>query len=374
MLTNEQARHEISQFASALAWQESGKIDITSWTGGNMPRSMGIFRNNMITEYLETEYLQIPTNEKAKAALAFFREGISLDNPFYAFLSFYKAFSVAIPKTERGAWITNNLDFIKNPRAKERLEELKKTEKDIGVYLFKRGRHAIAHADQEPFVNPDSTDDHYRLSLDLPLMRNFAELAMEEKLELLKKQTIYRKHLYELEGFRSLLTNEEISKFTQGQGNELHITINLPEYFTILAKKEHQQFAFEKMFIVSSTCVDFGLEIIFESESRTVRLRINADFSKEELNFDPILDLQIKPHRTQIKSIEEEIIANEFQHCILSNGHLEIWDPFKKSRFACSSGYLPRNCMVNDEYFKNQIRSLELLKSELNSKVRFILF
>ena len=138
LITNEQARHEISQFASALAWQEGGKIDITSWTGGNLPRSMGIFRNNMITEYLETEHLQIPNNEKAQAALAFFREGISLDNPFYAFLSFYKAFSVAVPKTERGTWITNNLNSIIYPRAKDRLEELKKAVPGVSRILCKR--------------------------------------------------------------------------------------------------------------------------------------------------------------------------------------------------------------------------------------------
>ena len=48
------------------------------------------------------------------------------------------------------------------------------TKYDVGDYLYEQCRHQIAHADREPFVNPDDTDGHFRLQQDIPLMKNFA--------------------------------------------------------------------------------------------------------------------------------------------------------------------------------------------------------
>lgn len=95
-LSHKEARKEIMRFASALSWREGSKVEIIMWSGGNIPRSMGIMRNNQITDYLDEDHLPMPREGSEKTALAFYREGVSLDNPFYSFLSFYKAFSVAI--------------------------------------------------------------------------------------------------------------------------------------------------------------------------------------------------------------------------------------------------------------------------------------
>lgn len=81
------------RFASALSWRESEKVEIVMWSAGNLPRSMGLSRNNSITEFLESEHLPLAQSEAALSALAFYREGVSLDNPFYSFLSLYKAFT-----------------------------------------------------------------------------------------------------------------------------------------------------------------------------------------------------------------------------------------------------------------------------------------
>lgn len=181
-LDHDQARREIMRFASALAWREQAKIEILEWTGGLSPRSIGIMRNNIVSDYMCPENLPSVIDDKAATALAFYREGVSLDNPFYAFLSFYKAFSVAIQNgSDRGTWISSNLRKIYFPRAKERLVELDNQGITVGTYLFEQGRNAIAHADREPFINPDNADDYYRLSLDLPLMHNFAVLAIKER-------------------------------------------------------------------------------------------------------------------------------------------------------------------------------------------------
>lgn len=108
-LSVDAAKKVILEFASALAWLEGGKLEIVHWTGGDRPRSMGIMRNNGISNYLDPEHIPQHLSENARTALAFFREGISLENPFYSFFSLYKAFTVAISNAKsRGIWMNAN--------------------------------------------------------------------------------------------------------------------------------------------------------------------------------------------------------------------------------------------------------------------------
>jgi hypothetical protein len=361
-LTRIQTRREIMRFASSLSWREGGKIEIVAWTGGNIPRSMGIMRNNTVIDYMSSEFLPSLTDETNAAALAFYREGVSLDNPFYAFLSFYKAFSVAVPNGRtRGQWLKDKTAAIDDPDAKERIKELESKGIDVSDYIYKQGRHAIAHADKEPFVNPDNTDDRYRLSLDLCVMRNFAELAIEDKLGIKRRNTISREHLYELEGFRSLIPKEIVDQYKRGEGAKVKSQIDMPELFTLLAQKRHEQFPLGQMKIVQAICFEYGLIIDFESTQGIIRLRVILNFATEKLLFDPLQHLVVGSGRGNQDAIREELSALRFSRCILSNGHLEIWDPIKDIRLGCSEGYIPVNCRIDDDYFDEQTRVLEAI-------------
>ena len=254
------------RFASALSWRDKGKLEIVAWTGGNHPRSMGIMRNNTVTDYMSSDFLPLLTDDTCATALAFYREGVSLDNPFYAFLSFYKAFSVAVSDGRaRGQWIKDKKNNIDDPDAKKRLEELESNDVDVSIYLYDQGRHAVAHADREPFANPDSTDDHFRFSCDLCLMRNFTELAIEDKLGIKRRCTISREHLYELEGFRNLISKEIIDCFKHGEGTNAKFEINIPKFSTLLAQKRHEQFPLYQMKILQTICFEHGLVFDFGS-------------------------------------------------------------------------------------------------------------
>jgi hypothetical protein len=361
-LTREEARREIMRFASALSWHERGKIEIVTWTGGNIPRSMGIMRNNGIVDYLSSEHLPTAINDKSAAALAFYREGVSLDNPFYAFFSFYKAFSVAIPDGQkRSQWIKAKRSEIDNTDAKKRAEDLESQGIDVGNYLYEQGRHAIAHADREPFVNPDNTDDHFRLSLDLPLMRNFTELAIEDRLGIKRRNTVYREHLFELQGFRNLIPKDVIDSFKRLDGKDVTFEMDLPDHFTLIAQKGHEQFPLEQMKIVQAICISNGLVIDLESPHATIKARVILNFADEKMVFDPLQHFGIISNREKQESVQEELAAVQFYRCILSNGHLEIWDPVKNKRLGCSEAYIPINCMVNDDFFNQLINELEVL-------------
>ena len=365
-LSKEEARREIMKLASAIAWQEGSKLEIVGWMGGNLPRSMGIARNCGVTEYLDGEYLAAPENDSARAALAFYREGMSLDNPFYAFLSFFKAFSVAVPDgRERNKWMTDHRDSLNINDAKERLDELEAQGDEVGAYIYKQCRHAIAHADREPFVNPDDTDDHYRLTKDLPLMRNFARIAIEESFGIKSRMTIYREHLHELEGFREIIPDEIIDAFKQRKSAPEFTELEFPDEIMLVGKRGHESYPLSNMVALRCGWTDDGLLLDFRSSSGGTGVRVILDFLNEKLIFDPMNGIGMSSNRSDLQRTQEELAMLKFQRCVLSNGHLEIWDVQTEKRLGCSESYMPLNCMVNTEFFDEETEELEKIISSL---------
>lgn len=362
-LSEEQGRVEIMRFASALAWQEGAKIEIVMWSGGNLPRQTGRAMNLTVREFLDVDWLQSPESDAARTALALYREGISLDNPFYAFLSLYKAFSVAVPSRDRGEWMARK-HVLRNDRAKKRLEELERDGHNVGDYLHTQGRHAVAHADREPFVDPDSTDDNFRLQQDLPLMRNFAELAIEETFGVYKSQTIYENHLYQLAGFRTLMSPPVVATLKQGGGVLLKPSVRWPKQWLILAVRAHEQRPLIGMEPTSAIWQQTGLTLKFRSSGGVVELSVQLDFPNERLLFEPLVHFKITSLRVTRGQIEEELAAIQFYYAVLANGHLELWDAVAERRLGRTDGYIPMNMMINFEWFKTQIAELEGLLNQ----------
>lgn len=347
-LVDADARKEILEFASAVSWKEGKKIEVVQWAGGNLPRSMGIMQNGVQTEYLSDDFLPVTSDENAMAALAFYREGISLDNPFYGFLSFYKAFSIAISnRDERKGWLTKNKSKLDNIRSRGRLSELENQNFDVGIYLYEQGRNAVAHADREPFVNPDNTDDHLRFIKDLPLMQNFVELSIEEIFGLKRPSTIYRDHLYELSGFRELLPTAALEFFKLGKGSLDDLEIEIPDSFLILARRMHQQFSLGEMKVVSLHADETGLVIECTSSHEIVLMRFYLDFKNERLEFDPLKDFRVKSNRETHEQISEELMGVQFFRAIFSNGEVEVWDSQREIRLGSSDSYMPVNIYMD---------------------------
>jgi len=353
-----QARSEIMRFASALVWNAPAKLEIVSWTGGNLPRQMGFAKNRVIQDHLDTERLPLPARSSARTALALFRESTSLDNPFYAFLSLYKAFGVAVPPKERAAFIRANRDRG-GKRGKERIAAIEREGHAIDQYLYEQGRHAIAHADRDPSVDPDSTDDHYRIQQDLPVMEGFARLAIEMNLGVKTAQTIYLEHLYELEGFRDLLSPGALHTVRCGAGAPLGENIQWPNKWLILAVQGVKQYPLPEMAPTMAFWCGSLLSMTYESINRGIRLSVLLDFQGERLIFDPIAHLLVNGSRSNRRLIDDELAALRFQLGILGNGHIEIWDADRECRLGRSETCLPVNCMVNFDFFEKEFAILE---------------
>lgn len=364
-LSAEQARKEIMRLCSALSWQEGAGLAVVAWGGGNLPRPIGVRMGRVITDFLDVEQLQVANTDIDAAALALYREGLSLDNPFYGFLSLYKAISVVIPKgKERGAWISGALDRLDDHRAKERRDVLRASGTDVGLYLQNECRNAIAHAGRQPYVNPDEADDHFRLTRDLPLLRNLAELAIEERTQLRRSHTLWREHLYELAGFKEFLPAAIVKALAESEPLPEGTTVEMPELYTIVARRGSETFPFENMHPQIIGQVTGGMVLDFVTNDEAVRVRTELSFAQERLGFDPVRGIGFTPNRDDSKFVQYEIAVLRFSRCILSNGHLEIWNQEDEALLGCSEACIPVNCFVNNEFYEAELGKLEALLGE----------
>ena len=71
-----------------MSWAEGGGIEIIAWGGGNVPRPIHMRRGRSVVDFLEADHLPHVETDEDRAALALYREGISLDNPFDSLLTF----------------------------------------------------------------------------------------------------------------------------------------------------------------------------------------------------------------------------------------------------------------------------------------------
>jgi hypothetical protein len=361
-LDSTEARKRIMRFCSALAWAEGAGIEILIWGGGHLPRPIHIGHGRSVVDYLQTDHLPKPANGESRAALALYREGIALDNPFYAFLSLYKAISVILPKgKERAEWIDATLIDLDDRQAKERRDILIANGIDVGQYIWEEGRNAVAHAERQPYVNPDEVDDHFRLRQDVPLLKNLAELAIERKAGVRRSHTIWREHLYELEGFRRILPANVLRMLEHTEPVPEGTTIEMPDRFTVVARRGAEVHAFKdlKPEIVGQT--QGGMILDFLSEDESVRFRTLLDFAAEKLGFDAVRGIGFVPDRSSKQRVQAEIDVLQFQRCILSNGRLEVWNPDTDTMLGQSETCIPLNCFVNHEFYKSELQTLDEL-------------
>jgi hypothetical protein len=155
-------------------------------------------------------------------ALALMREGRGINHVGYAFLSFYRVLETAIPDDQkRIAWIAGAIAGLTGHGIKEALDGIKAkgitTPDDIGAHLFRSGRCAMAHGARKPIIDPDKPSDLRRLGSELPIVRALATRAIEDIFGVETRGTQYRKHLYELAGFKEILGPEILVGWSRGR-------------------------------------------------------------------------------------------------------------------------------------------------------------
>jgi hypothetical protein len=224
----------LMRFVSVLSWvEERGFMVEGGMGGGNLPRPMGRDKERgfAICDEFDLSYLPEVTDEKPMLALALMREGRGLNHIGYAFLSFYRVLEVAFTTDkQRIAWISASLLNLTGHGVSEALAGITAQGiTDIGLHLFQSGRCAMAHANRHPIVDPDKPADTRRLASELPIVRALAVKAIEEAFGVETSGTNYRKHLYELVGFKKILGPDIVRHVQNGTTVPGQPTLQTPD-------------------------------------------------------------------------------------------------------------------------------------------------
>jgi hypothetical protein len=364
-------RRLLSHFLSSLSWVEGGGITVEYWSGESRAHPMGEGRmGGLVTSQFELDYLPDPTDQRVRWALAFYREGLSLErhNVAYATLSFFKILNiVASTGPKQKAWINSNfMHFGSNNHVKfeltRRLVELKNSgTTDIGEYLYASCRCAVAHAGTNPTVDPENADDMERLSKDLPLIRALAAHVIEKELNIRSRHTVWDEHLYELAGFKEVLGPATTDRLKMKDNTVKPEELVAIDRVRIGIKNREAYPALDRLSVRCTAVGDGKVEITAGSEGGVVQVDFTLDFPQERLMFDwngggfRIADDGTEVGARQIAS------ALTFLIDYIGNGKLQVFDAKTGLLLGRKDAYLPVNIMPHRaaEYFNDQIEKCE---------------
>ena len=227
----------VLRFLSTLSWVE-GRGFIVEGGGlsyGNLPRPLGRNKEHgfSVCDEFDLSYFPEVIDEKAMLALGLMREGRGLNHVGYSFLSFYKILETAFPRDgKRIAWIAASIAGLTGFGVKEALDGIRgqgiSSSEDIGAHLFRSGRCAVAHGARKPIVDPDKPGDLRRLGSELPIVRALAVKAIEDVIGVETRATNFRKHLYELSGFKNILGPDIVSNLHNSTAPTGSLTLKIP--------------------------------------------------------------------------------------------------------------------------------------------------
>lgn len=207
----------LREFLSGYSWiRGTGVSELFSSFNSAAPVTIGKSQCRMIND-APVEHIPALNDPKARLALALYREAMAVNLIPYKLLGFFKVLNVVFPNgPAQKEWINSVLEELNDSQVVLRISEIRSNEGDVGYYLYTSGRCAVAHAYNDPLVNPDAPDDLRRLSKDLPVVKALAETLIEKKLGVRSYSTILEEHLYELEGFRDLFGERVVQLIKAG--------------------------------------------------------------------------------------------------------------------------------------------------------------
>jgi hypothetical protein len=354
----EELQKRILRFLSVISWVQGKGAILHSFSGGGLPYPLTLNKQAgySICDCLDLPYLPKVDSDRARLALALMREGRGLNHSAFSFLSFFRVVEIVFGDGhERRQWMASAIDSLSSLRAKEAIKELQeKGVTDIGQHLFKSGRCAIAHAKGKPIIDPDDPSDARRLYRELPIIEALAEIVIEKHLGIKTSSTVYKEHLYELNGFKSALGSEVISKITNNEPITPDLKIKLPAIaIRLRGIKSFKSLEYLIPFQIQQ--LDNRLIVIYTKPDGDLHFKFTLNFSDERLEFD-IHD--------GIFGIRDDGSANfadsksditEFAKEYYLNGRLEIIDLSNNIVFARKDAFIPENVIVQPQVFDQEI-------------------
>ena len=363
-MSRQDCERHLMRFLSILSWVEKHGARVEYFTGGSVPQPMGWEKERgfVICEEFDTSYFPEPASEKALLALALMREGRGLNHPGYAFLSFYRVLEVALPtRRQRDAWVKTRLQgSLRDHVGNTALEELRKRGvENIGDHLYQSNRCAVAHAAEEPVIDPDNPEDFRRLSSELAIISSLAALAIEELLGVETNQTVWEKHYYELAGFKHVFGAEIVDQVKKGEQVPDGHMVEFPELSVQLRKHEPYK-PLERMRPFGLRQIGTTIHIGLKSLSERARFLCILDFEQERLHFNIHTDLTINRDDGSPEYAEEMAELVRFQVDYIGNGQLHIYETDTGALVSRKDAFIPTNYFADHDsaraeivYYKN---------------------
>jgi hypothetical protein len=357
-VTSRDARDLIMRFGSALTWSEGHSFEVTTWMGASHAIRIGRRRGNVIRNFMEPELLPAIPDDDAATALAFYREGISSDNNFYAFLSLYKVLSfIHRDGKQRGAWIEKTLPTLTEANAQNRIQELTNEGINAPEYLRDDGRHAIAHAEKDVFVNPDKLVDHERIYRDLPIMRALARKAIEERFQIYPNLSRDKPEGNEVPGFEHILGPELIAQL-MGKDDIDACNVEVPDHVTALIRRGNRIIVFEGMTLTEMKRFEEGCAFKVVNQDDTFFIAVGIDLKNHKLLYEPQGNCGVKLNKKSRSSVALAQKVQEFNWLYYGNGSLELWDADKDELLGVTEPYIPMNMMQD-------YKAMEKMRAEM---------
>lgn len=189
----EAAERVLMRFISSLAWVYREGILTSGIATSGQARPLGCSGWEMQPAprtAFDLIGLPAPAEPRGQLALALMRDGWSINSPAYAFLSFYRAFEVAVqdPKARQRWFQEDRLSQLHraNVATHVALERLNfASAQALGQRLFKERRHPIAHGMNPPHViSPDDIATLRELQSEKEIMGAVASIAIQEMLNI----------------------------------------------------------------------------------------------------------------------------------------------------------------------------------------------
>ena len=357
------------RFLSELAWLFNDRVEVLTYGGSSNCRIPVQTWNRKFNRILNTihleDYEQVAFNNEQKLALGIYREGISSNSKFYEFLSYFKIINMKNhTSSAQENWINNNIHKLHS--SKKLLDELKKEGiTNFGEHLYASGRCAIAHASLksgDPIADADSYEDNNRISRELPLIKDLAEIFIQEELKVPDRFEAFRITL--LKKFRELFGENLIEEvITQDNINTKNFP-KMPKISFRIYKESREFFSLEGLNF-EVILADKGIILLSnESQDWPLHTEFTIDFPMREVKFD-VMNVKINKDHPKF-----DIFLLDFYYFLKAyfpNGRLEIWNDEKQELMARLLPFIPVNICPRDavEGFQKIIDDLE---SKLNLK------
>lgn len=343
---------------SVISWLEDAGAIVEGRGGGSPYFPIYGVRdrsNTTLQDTFDLTELPVIEGDVAKLALALMREGRGLNHPAYSFLSFYRVIERAIPGgNERGAWMSEAVDRLEDRIAKEALATLRKDyDGDVGKHLYDSGRSAIAHATREPVANPDNPLDYQRLDRERPIVEALAVMAIEEIFGVQTSQTIWRQHLYELRGWKTIFSPALIDKIKNGDELAPDEIVDLP----IISLRLRRSGPFEPLERLQPIAwgVHNGKGLVqYRSRNGFATVTMLLDFGAERLIL-PLDDGIQFADDGSVGAARTGKILTTFNHAYNGNGALQVWNEEDGSLMSRCDAFIPVNVIFNPDGAKAEL-------------------